>query len=193
MADIMHASVSERLKQETLANHTSIEDMLQPSLASIRNHEHYARVLNAFYGYFYPLWERIGQFISTDILPDIAERRTTELILKDLDALKMPVQGIKEASRLPAISSVDEALGAMYVMEGSTLGGRYISKMLLKNTDADLVADQVHFFSGYKEETGAKWTGFKTALDTKVQNPDAAVRAANETFELMESWMKENI
>ena len=59
-----------------------------------------------------------------------------------------------------------EALGAMYVIEGSTLGGNVIAKQLSKIEGFEEVT--FNFFGCYQENTGPMWKNFKEVLDTDV-------------------------
>ena len=63
-----------------------------------------------------------------------------------------------------------EALGALYVIEGSTLGGNVIAKQLSKTEGFDGIS--FHFFGCYQENTGPMWKSFKEALDHGVDEED---------------------
>jgi len=184
--------VAELLKQETSAQHQASESLLMPTLNNIATRAQYAALLHTFYGFFHPLEQLVTQQVSSDILPDIAERRNAGLILQDLRALGFSTDALPQSDALPAISSTAEALGALYVMEGSTLGGRLISRMLLKKEGLQLTGDHLHFFNGYGEETGSKWKTFINLLNRQTRDTDTLIRSANETFRLFAAWIKKN-
>ena len=82
------------------------------------------------------------------------------------------------------------ALGAMYVVEGSTLGGQMISRAL---RGADWVPPAgLASFNPYGAETGAQWRGFRTVLAEAVppQGEADVVAAALATFELLHGWLR---
>lgn len=181
------ASLAYLLKHETEALHQQVEASLLPRLQHIRSREEYGRLLRFFYGYFFPVEEAIQQHITPAHLPDIHKRRNAASLLTDLHNLGD--DPVPELSRqLPVISNVAQAFGALYVLEGSTLGGRVIAKMLAKNTHYAIPADALHFFNGYGAETGKMWTGFLEALNKQPQG-EAVIEAANQTFFYLKNWM----
>ena len=189
----MSMSVAQLLKKETFAAHTQAEKILAPKLASIQSFDDYASILKMFYGFFHPLETRIKQQIAQDILLDIDERRNALFILNDLIAIQHSTGHIALCESLPKINSSLAALGAMYVLEGSTLGGRMISRMLMKNTLVPFSNSNLHFFNGYKDETGKKWTSFLAVLEEHAEGVDAIVSAANETFNCLTQWMEKTL
>ena len=186
-------SVAQLLKQETVAAHVETEKLLTPRLAGIRSFEDYASILNMFYGYFHPIESIIRSHITPSILPDIDERRNASLIINDLNTIGYSIQHVPLCAQLPKINSSLAALGAMYVLEGSTLGGRMISRMLMKNTLVPFNDSNLHFFNGYKEDTGKKWTNFLSVLDKHEEGSDTIVAAANETFICLTKWMEKTL
>ncbi len=74
----------------------------------------------------------------------------------------------------------------MYVLEGSTLGGKYI----YKNIHAALPLDELQgaaYFNGYGADTGKRWTCFLDQLCSYVteENKTQVFKGADETFQLM--------
>src|SRR3954464_6094559 len=60
---------------------------------------------------------------------DVTERRRSPLLRADLAALGATDEGV-EAAALPALGSAAQVLGCLYVVEGSTLGGRELARRL---------------------------------------------------------------
>jgi heme oxygenase len=87
-------------------------------------------------------------------------------------------------------STEAEALGVLYVLEGSTLGGSVIRRGL----DAQLgpqVAGATRFFDGRGRAGGRLWREFLTVMDQRVRTPEeraAAVQGAQATFQAMIDW-----
>jgi heme oxygenase len=93
------------------------------------------------------------------IVPDLFQRRRVEALESDLRAL-----GVEPLAPMPAPEplSVAEALGALYVIEGSTLGGQVIMRSL---QGTDFEAGATRFFDAYGPRTGAMWKAFCGALE----------------------------
>lgn len=190
---IANASVAAALKQETSVAHQRAEQALHPLLSSIRSAQDYARMLRMFYGFFFPLQQSIAHHVTEDALEDVRERRSADLILDDLRALNISLQSTDLCTLLPRIDTLPSAMGALYVMEGSTLGGRMIANMLLRNPDFPVPDGALHFFRGYGEDTGLKWKTFLQAINLFDEDTEAIVRAANETFSTFSNWIKANL
>lgn len=186
---LSHSTV---IKEATQTFHTEVENLLLPKLQSIQSSADYAAILRMFYGYFSPLEALVQQYITPEQLPDIAERRKAKAILQDLIAIGHSEKSIAFCQQLPDIKTAAHAFGALYVMEGSTLGGKMIARMLLKNKALSLSEKSLTFFAGYKEETGKKWKTFLDVFDRQ-ENPAEIVQTANDTFYCLKSWMQHTL
>lgn len=62
----------------------------------------------------------------------------------------------------PAIGTKAEALGALYVLEGSTLGGR---KILQSLRSQGVSTDDLHFLDPYGKDAGVNWRLFLRVLE----------------------------
>ena len=155
----------------------------------MKNREQYAAMLSAFYGFYQPVQQSIQQYITKEDLPDKEQRRTASLLLQDLAYLGMKTT-VNKCNNLPVITNKEKAFGALYVLEGSTLGGQHITKMLLKNEALQLGESDLTFFNGYKDETGAKWKSFIAALNRQ-SGEEEIINAAKETFVAFKNWLLE--
>jgi heme oxygenase len=70
----------------------------------------------------------------------------------------------------PAVGTKAEALGAMYVLEGSTLGGKVILKTLRSK---GVSTSEFHFLDPYGKDAGALWRVFLSVLERETA-PDRA-------------------
>jgi len=91
-------------------------------------------------------------------------------------------------SQLPEIKLNDfyEALGALYVMEGSTLGGAMIKKILMKNPTISQQAPLL-FYGCYGEMIGKYWKDFVGVMNDLVQTleqEDKVVKKAIDAFNI---------
>lgn len=81
-----------------------------------------------------------------------------------------------------------EALGALYVMEGSTLGGKVIGKALRRLPNWPISAPS--YFDPYGSATGSMWSAFQDYLDSALEaDADAVIVGAQRTFALLQEGM----
>lgn len=147
---------------------------------------HYQSVLRRF-ALFMPAWEdEIATILPPHLRGWFQPRRRAHLLAQDLNVLGC--SGMPDASwPVPRYRSRDEALGAIYVMEGSTLGGAVITRRL----QADLALTPVGgaaYFHGHGPNAGAMWKAFKALLDDELSSTidrAAAVEGATRTFECL--------
>lgn len=188
-------AVATALKDKTVDAHQELEDLLIPKLHAVRSKVDYALLLQTFYGYFTPVEKSIEQHITCHQLPDIGQRRKAVFLIDDLACLGFSAVGLPLSHYLPMIESEVEAWGALYVLEGSTLGGRGITKMLLKQCP-ELSLQEIKFFNGYGDQTGAMWIRFQKALNALAYQTDdlaTAVHAANTTFLKFKLWIEHSM
>lgn len=167
-----------------------------PCLTSVAQKHQYVQLLHSFYGYFKPVEDAVAPFMNNAVMPDWHLRRKAQSILLDLAALNQPNDSMSLATHLPRIQTLPQALGALYVMEGSTLGGRGITKMLLKNEAAGLQPGHLQFFAGYGSHTGGMWTTFVNVLNSfqfTEKEMEQMVEAANQTFYFFKTWLQETL
>ena len=180
--------LAERLKTETDAEHRSLEarlgfDLHNPDQAIAM------AMLRGFYGVLVPLEPAMLAHLPVRL----ADRGKLTLLRHDLSALGLSEAAIQAIPSPPAPwlpTTQAQALGAMYVTEGSTLGGKLIVKALRRLPEWPL--SNQSYFDPYDAETGARWQAFKLHLNgTAPQDGDAVVDAAKRTFALLEHWMVE--
>jgi heme oxygenase (biliverdin-IX-beta and delta-forming) len=179
------------LKQHTAQQHEYAEFLLLPKLKNINTLADYTAILRMFYGFFAPVQEAISQFVLKEQLPDIAARRHARLILSDLEncgSQEVPLI----CTQLPAIDNTASAFGALYVLEGSTLGGRMIARMLNQNATVPLRTEQLRFFQGYGEQTGPMWVRFIASLNQQT-DINTLTASAQDTFICLANWIKHTL
>lgn len=172
--------LSERIKEETRQAHQQLEKSVIAELKQIRSEKDYAELLKKFYLYFSSLENVIVPFVTTDVLSDYTDRRNSSYLKKDIQELGFDVNVDLQAA-VPSINNSLEAMAALYVMEGSIMGGSIIVQILAKHG----IEKGVSFFSGYGPATGTMWAGFTNALNAQAnseQEQNTAINIANETF-----------
>ncbi len=151
----------------------------------------YQALLARFYG-FHAAWEPRAEAALGD--PIFFRRRSkTSLLVRDLQALGMSGG---EIARLPVcdplmpMPGLAAAFGAMYVVEGSTLGGAIIARLVERRLGLSADAG-CGYFRCYGSEVGSMWRSFGARLlsVSSAETDDAIVAAANRTFEVMQVWL----
>jgi len=175
--------LSELLKKKTLHSHQKLEKQVIQKIKNIHCVTDYIDLLQIFHLYFGRLEDEIAPFLATDSLqaPNVYDRRHADRIIRDIVALggKPAVAG---QIKVPHISGWQEALGVRYVMEGSTLGGKYIIQMVSSQAE---ITTGTSFFSAYGEHTVQRWRQFQEMINTHVSDPqdiERIIAAAEETF-----------
>lgn len=185
--------ISECLKEATRIPHAELEKSMVDMLRQTTTPGAYADLLRLFYGFYKPVERLIDRFVDRNYLPDYDSRRKSAAIINDL-AQFQDAYADKLSNHLPVITNSYQAFGALYVLEGSTLGGRIICNMLKKNLGTD-APHAFSFFEGYGEATGKMWTTFKTKLDNYTADEDRKaeiIDAATATFVNFKKWMNDN-
>ena len=183
--------LTEKLKVSTRHNHQQLEKQLVQRMKAIHTLPEYVALLQLFYTYFGALEKRIDLYITPAYLPDYHQRRKAAALAQDITDLGSELAPEAGADHLPAIHNRLQAFGALYVIEGSTLGGQIISKMMEKQLPLP-TGRGLLFFKGYGEHSGAMWAAFTTALNAQVHiaaEEETVIAAANQTFFHFEQWM----
>jgi len=182
------------LKQATAALHTLAESAM-PSLDELAQLDVYTRCLSdmhKFYGAWEPtIWRTAG---VSEAVPDGDARRKLPLLDSDLRALGQPADDDEssEVASSAAVANTGEALGALYVLEGATLGGRVILRHIAEPLGLSLDAG-LAFFHGYGACTGQMWTAFGRSLQRWADDggdQEAAVVGATNCFTAFEAWIR---
>ncbi len=155
----------------------------------------YRDLLSRFYGFVSAIEPLIFANLPTSHQPVLAHRLKADLLLQDLVALGMDVSAVSHLPRsddLPNLDSFPHQMGALYVMEGSTLGGRVISKRLQERFGTT-IDDKLNYYQCYGDNTGAEWKVFQTFMGRQFdENGDgmaAVIAAANATFTALYHWL----
>jgi heme oxygenase len=175
--------LSEKLKENTKVVHIELERILVHKIKSIRTIDDYLEILGGVYRFFAPLEKAI--FFQLDkTLPDAVSRRKSEWIVEDIHYFDPSYSSVTPYASTPVIQKPSHAVGALYVMEGSTLGGQMICKMISQKLNL-LTSRGLKFFSGYEDNTHVMWGNFKKFLNSgnwSQEEEKEAVDTANRTF-----------
>ncbi len=141
-----------QLRAGTRRAHAGVEaalPLLDPALTRGR----YIRVVQAFHSFYAVLEPRIADAATSYATTlKLADRAKRPLLARDLAALAVEPLPSREDVRMPDIRTPSHALGALYVIEGATLGGQIIRKHLRDRLGIE-AATGAAFFTGYGEAT----------------------------------------
>jgi heme oxygenase len=182
------ADVLQILRTATAHEHEQVEsalDLLNPALDRARLTE----VLTLLHGFWRTAEDGLDAWAEREPADsagvDWPSRRRGALFAADLRALgAQPADGVPE---LPPVAGTDEALGRLYVLEGSTLGGTFIDRHLATLPDLAPTV-RLRAFSPYGPETGARWHAFRRFTRARTEDPERVVAAAGATFRALAGW-----
>ena len=176
------------LRTATRRVHAGIErvlPLLDPALSKAR----YVEVVQAFHSFYAVLEPRIAAVARIhDPALVIEDRAKLPLLARDLTALGVEPVCISSSVRVPDVRTPSRAIGALYVIEGATLGGQIIRKHLRERLGIGTTTGAA-FFAGYAGETHGMWSRFTDHVDHRPElDLQAAIETAIETFTTMTQW-----
>ena len=177
----MTSPILDHLRSATRDLHDGLERRLDV-FARVADPVQRRQMVGRFLAFYRPAEAALSRVLIAEPGLDFDARRKVPALERDMAALKAAPPADAPLA-LPAGRS--EALGFLYVLEGSTLGGRVIDKQLRVR---GLSSEGLSFFQGYGEATGARWKAFCAVLE-RADDKAAAARGARSAFAQMEAWM----
>ncbi len=186
--------ISETLKVETSACHDAIENAKRFTRLGSEDfsRDEYVEMLSRFYGFYKPLEEAFRGHPALMEALNYQQRFKLPLLIQDLTDLGVSPQALDAfpvCTDLPPTDSLPQALGCIYVMEGSTHGAQFIAKRL--QAQLQLGDQGLSYYRGYGSQTMSQWKAFKEYLDTTVHTAEepTVVQAATQAFQCLQRWM----
>jgi heme oxygenase len=185
------------LREQTADNHKRAEqsDFQRRFVTGKLSREHYAGWLEQMWFIYGALAKHLGSASAHPVHAAIfaSGRDRTPELEADLEFLGLAPDARKAVPATRAfVARIDEwaaaggaeLLGALYVLEGSTNGSKYIARAVRKAYEF-AGAEGTRFLDPYGEEQMARWQEFRGRLDAGVAPADvpAVVQAARETFD----------
>jgi heme oxygenase len=170
-------------------DHTAVEAGL-PLMVEDLDRDTYVSCLRRVHGMVAAWEESTSRNCPEWIHSLLANRQRRPLLERDLAWFGV-VEWDKARPAMPEMKDDASFLGAMYVMEGSTLGGRVVARHVERvlNLSAGL-GDA--YFCGHNEQTGTMWKEFCCVLEERVPDcqTDTVIVAAKTMFRVFGSWME---
>jgi len=183
------------LREQTSYYHTKLEDtMLSRAILSEEvTIDQYSDYLKTMYAFVKP-FEQVYFPLLKEVFANVSGRERTSMLEKDLEKLGVAGEMQEFIDFDTAQITLPQAVGAMYVMEGSSLGGRVILKQVHKTLG--LAEDTgAGYFYGYGAETGKMWTSFLDemwAFTEETGTKEEIIAGAVKAFESMYKLFSRN-
>ena len=184
-----------RLKRETAPLHAELDAIVAPMLLQRARYRMLIGGLRDAYGGIERELARHDSQLSRAGY-DFAQRTKLSWLDDDRDALAMSEPSAPRSGY--TLASAAAAFGAVYVVEGATLGGQVIARQVMPVL-ALTPERGCRFFTGYGAETGERWRETRTAIASHLAaatGPDAAdetIDAASMTFSLIRATLHARI
>lgn len=184
------------LKTGTQDIHRSLEERV-PLLDPHLRLSTYLSFLQAMWGIYTPMEKQLRREMESakGLGPEDMDRRyKSQWLRSDLSTLGQrsdEIDRLPLTSFLPQVDTPARLWGCLYVLEGSTLGGRVLTRHVCQ-TLAVSPESGARFLASYGPEVGGMWNCFQTALRARVSSPESiaeATASARATFTAFYDWM----
>ncbi|WP_049766628.1 biliverdin-producing heme oxygenase [Rhodospirillum centenum] len=179
-----------RLRLATRDQHVALEAQVDPE-RRLRTLDGYLGWLGILLGFHRPLESVLGGLDWSETGLDFDQRRRTALLAADLEDLGLDPDSAPDCPDLPPVDGLARAFGALYVLEGSTLGGQVVVRQY-GEVFGGLGGRAMRYYTSYGANIGRQWRAFQQALATACADPEAetaCIAAAQETFDALHAWV----
>jgi len=187
----------ERLHHATRSAHRRLERQVDNYRPNLDVHN-YRRLLQSFWGFYQPLERKLAVLADHHLSSSYSQqRRKAPRLEQDLLALRMTeadIAALPLCGRLPAIPTLPQVFGVLYVIDGAALGERIATIHLGGNSLGISPSQGGSFFSSLS----ASYDPFDTcrqdfiAMAEAVEeagHQDLVIRSAMDTIECLETWL----
>ena len=190
MVSTSHNTVHQYLKFATAAAHSSLECVLAKR-GYFEGREQYIHYLQRFLAFQLEAERVLDTPVTLEAIPDWPQRQRASLARADLAILGAPERRFDGAS-LPPVLATEQALGIVYVLEGSTLGGAWLLRQL---APLGVTATQGgSYLASYGANRGKMWQRFLFMLEEahlRRVRADSIAAAALATFAAARYYLTE--
>jgi heme oxygenase len=180
-----------QLKERTREEHALLERKMLDRISSIAKASDYVDLLSLLYGYYAAVESQLTKYFQDPSRADLLRRQKACRILEDMTIFAPGHQRPALCVKLPEVNSFYNALGVLYVLEGSTLGGRIIARLISRKLGVD---SGLNFFLSYGNDVDKMWASFKLILQEPFTPEQKAevVAGALQTFRTFNYWLSEH-
>lgn len=182
--------IANLLRTETAQNHKTLESLM--FVNEIMNNslsiDQYKKLLTINYIIHQKLENELANMLDSAIAEqlEMKDRLKLNALTKDLDYWNINSLTLPELAFELFVpeKNIAEVLGALYVLEGATLGGNVIKRHILANPNFKNHENGLNYYGVYGEELGTKWKNFVSVLNGRVEEADfqRCINSANKTF-----------
>lgn len=186
----------QRLKAATRTAHRRLEHQL-PLLDHGMTLAQYHLLLRVYAGFYLPLENAMEAHHLPPVQNEWALHRKSQWLVEDLVSLgDRPdlIEALPLCSDLPPMTSQADLLGALYVVEGATLGGHIILERL-HHSLGPCAHQCARFFTSYGPRVPQMWIAFLHILEAAAYDARQElliIESACKTFLSFEQWLSRN-
>ncbi|WP_291365527.1 biliverdin-producing heme oxygenase [Acetobacter sp. UBA5411] len=174
-------SLRSRLRAATQSRHAVLDRLAGP----VKNAAAYHAYLTGIATFRFSVEQSLKTAPWPEILATWKPKSLSALIIQDLDDLRLDVPSLLE---WPAPDSPAATLGTLYVLEGSTLGARFLVRQAASHGFTDQYGAR-HLNAQADNLSG--WQAFVERLERYPGDPTDAENTAIRTFDLAISAMQQ--
>ena len=168
------------LRNATSADHARLDALF--GRCDLQSLAGYRGFLEAHAMALLPLETALARSGVERLFPDWSSRSRSRALSADMACLGIR---IRVYPKLPQLDCED-ILGAMYVLEGSRLGARFLLARVQKSPDPVVAGTTAYLSHGAGEQPWRSFLGLLEQHATKLDDPAKAIAAARWTFGLFE-------
>jgi heme oxygenase len=155
-----------RLRSSTATTHNRLERRLN-AIERFCNPELRTDLIERYAAFYLPAEAALATYIARITEMDFDWRSRTDPLTAAARGRRLP--------NFPVPRGEAEALGMIYVLEGSTLGGRLILRSV---SERGVDVSDLRFLDPYGADTGRRWRRFLAVLQRHTQGDEARVGQA---------------
>jgi heme oxygenase len=188
----------ETLKKATQKNHDELEELMfvNDVMSGSLTLQQYKQILNTNY----QVHKTVEDFLFNDLSPKTAEKldlehrkKLTALVADMQEALLPVVTADNDYTALDLENNDATILGAMYVLEGATLGGNVIVKRLKVNPNLAGLNLNFNYYQVYGDQLVNYWKAFCSVLDAQPEDTfDKSIEGATKIFDYIAAVQQKN-
>ncbi|MBK1663719.1 biliverdin-producing heme oxygenase [Rhodospirillum rubrum] len=187
------------LREETRGRHEGLHrhPLLAPLVDGDVEAEAYGRLLGCFLA-FHRAAERLVLAPADAAFQTFGLERAPRLALIEADLASLAAAGVRVSPEpdgaeawLPEAPGLAEAVGVLYVLEGSRLGGQGLANTLSRSDDPRIAAATA-FLGSRDRAVGPLWRAITAMIETIGADPADRQRvtaAAKATFDALRRWL----
>lgn len=182
--------LQQTLKEATKNKHTALEQLMfvQQIMEGTLSIGQYTQILSTNYLVHYQFENKLHNLVSADNAHtlELDKRQKTTLLKNDLLEINAVLPDCATDKFLIHVDNEAAALGALYVLEGATLGGNIIVKKL--KTNLNLIDLNLHFYyyQAYGDLLTHFWKAFCEVLNNQPLHVyNQVIEGANNMFDYL--------